>query len=110
MRVFGFIIIFSLVVGAYASAAHAFGLIASCDPAKMASMRMMDCCDHDQGKPMPSNCVKCDCCSASVMTPALVAALAVLAVPPAPTPDAALSGIAVADFRYPQLRPPDSVA
>ena len=109
MRIFSFIIILSLVWGGYSAAAKAFGLIASCDPAKMASMRMMDCCDHDKGKSVPANCMKCDCCSAALASPALAVNMTIVAALPALAPEASVRDIVAAHRAYPQLRPPNSL-
>jgi hypothetical protein len=109
MRILGFIIILSLTVAGYASAAKAFGLVQACDPAKMAAMHMMDCCDHDKGQPVHPNCLKCDCCTAAVLTHAIIVASAVPLPPPSALPDAAPGRIALSNLLYPQLRPPNSV-
>ena len=108
MRIFSFIIVLSLAWGGYSAAAKAFGLVASCDPAKMASMRMMDCCDHDKGKPVPANCLKCDCCSATMTSPALAVSMAAVGERPAAAPQERALKFTTASRLYPQLRPPNS--
>lgn len=104
MRIFGFIIMFSLIVAGYAAAANACGMMPNCPHKKEA----LHDCDHGKGKPAPLQCVKGDCCA--VMAPVIPASPLALAASPAAMPEEAAVHIVLTDFIYPQLRPPNSFA
>lgn len=110
MRIYSFIVILSLLVAGFTSAANAFGLLPACDPAKMAALHMMDCCNHDHGQPVHPNCLKCDCCMAAVPMPALASLIAVAAAPFGPLLNVRTDAFVETALIYQQLRPPNPVA
>jgi hypothetical protein len=109
MKIIASIMILTLMLGGYASAANAFGLVSSCSKEMMAAQGMKDCCDKD-GKAKPANCLNCQCCTAAVYPTGITGAAFELPDFAASPVYSASNQVVIADFNYLPLRPPNPFA